>query len=329
MADRRRALLARGRGARARAGRRHGTQPPALSGRGARAGAQRAGTRHAGRPPAARGARRPRGAGGPGAGGGPAVRRRLVRHGGVDDGPLHGARPAGARSPRHGGSCAPVAACCSSSMCVPRHRVSPAGRTGWRRRGRRSRRAAAATGRSTPCSRTRCPVDADRARRVARHAGARAPAGLRRRSDQARARRVGGRRRARRLPELGADVGHVPVDGVGADDQPAGDLGVAEPVGDEPQDLAFALAQRRRRSPFARAGRVVRVEERGERAEDGVAVADPGRMGVAVEGDQPCVGQQRRELTALRRRASRDRRGDARPAPAARTAGSTSRMSVS
>jgi SAM-dependent methyltransferase len=41
---------------------------------------------------------------------------------------------------------------------------SPAGRIASRHRGRRSRRAAAATGRSTPCSRTRCPWSGPSAR---------------------------------------------------------------------------------------------------------------------------------------------------------------------
>src|SRR5262245_23692758 len=55
--------------------------------------------------------------------------------------------------------------------------------------------------------------------------------------DQALARGLRGRRRPGGLAELVADVGDVAVDGVRAEVEALGDLTVAEPVGDVPQDL--------------------------------------------------------------------------------------------
>jgi hypothetical protein len=43
--------------------------------------------------------------------------------------------------------------------------------------------------------------------------------------------------------ELAQDVADVALGGQGADDEPAGDLGVAEAAGDEQQDVVFAVGE--------------------------------------------------------------------------------------
>ena len=52
-----------------------------------------------------------------------------------------------------------------------------------------------------------------------------------------------GRSRARGDVERAEDRAEVHLDGVGADDQPVGDLLVGQPLRDKPQHLDFALAQ--------------------------------------------------------------------------------------
>jgi hypothetical protein len=65
----------------------------------------------------------------------------------------------------------------------------------------------------------------------------------RRQREQARPSRVPDRRGPRRQAELRPHVRHVPVHGVRAEDQAIGDLGVAQPLGHESEDLALARSQ--------------------------------------------------------------------------------------
>lgn len=46
-----------------------------------------------------------------------------------------------------------------------------------------------------------------------------------------------------RKTELAQDVGHVTMHSVLTDDQPVRYLTIGQPLGDQPQDLAFAWAQ--------------------------------------------------------------------------------------
>jgi hypothetical protein len=106
----------------------------------------------------------------------------------------------------------------------------------------------------------------------------------------------------------------VAVHRVRADDQPIGDLAVAEAVGHQTQDLNLARAQQARLAravrrfhwlAAARPGRadgVVLVQERSEGCEHRIAIAQPRRMQFAVQGHQPRIGKQRSQLAAGRER---------------------------
>src|SRR5919109_965079 len=69
--------------------------------------------------------------------------------------------------------------------------------------------------------------------------------------------------RPRGEPELHEDVRDVAVDGVLAKGEPCGDLSVAQPLGDEPEDLGLAPGQRLRALTLRACGRgFVRGNER-------------------------------------------------------------------
>jgi hypothetical protein len=63
---------------------------------------------------------------------------------------------------------------------------------------------------------------------------------------------VGRRGGARRLAQLGPYVRDVAMHGVLAEDEPGRDLGIAQPLADEPQDLELARRENRRRARIAR-----------------------------------------------------------------------------
>ena len=100
--------------------------------------------------------------------------------------------------------------------------------------------------------------------------------------EQAGAGRVGDGGGARRQPQLGPHVRHVAVHGVLAEHEPLGDLGVAEPLGDEPQDLQLARRELAQRAPLGRRdARRLAGAERGERRPAGLLLG--GRRLVAAE----------------------------------------------
>src|SRR6516164_105844 len=76
--------------------------------------------------------------------------------------------------------------------------------------------------------------------------------------------------------EFGEDVGYVVADGFGAEEQLAGDVGVAAALGEQRQDLAFAFGQFGECGLLPRrgAGEVVQDPLRDGGAEDGFAVGD-------------------------------------------------------
>ena len=174
----------------------------------------------------------------------------------------------------------------------------------------------------------------DRRRRGGRRPAARA---LRRPSDQPAPGRVGRRRGARRLAELRADVGDVAVHGVRADDQPRGDVGVAEPLGDQSQDLRLGAqrsasiaarpVRRGRARRRRRLRRIVHVEEPATAVTIAALSPSHGGCSVAVRGHELRVRQQRGDLAALANGIARSSRRWITSA-GARTRARTSRMSV-
>src|SRR5215207_8089019 len=86
-------------------------------------------------------------------------------------------------------------------------------------------------------------------------------------------------------PEFVPDVRDMTVHGVMADRDAFGDLAVAQPVGDEREDLALASRQQRGRGGV---GCVGTREKRAERPRHGHPVADPRKMSVPVDAHEPC-----------------------------------------
>ncbi len=86
----------------------------------------------------------------------------------------------------------------------------------------------------------------------------------------------------------------MPVHGVLAQDQRRGDLAVREAGRNEPQDLRLPPAERAVRPCRRRA----LPEEAGQRAPHVALILHPGQVGVAAQGDEARVRQQRGQLAA-------------------------------
>ena len=136
---------------------------------------------------------------------------------------------------------------------------------------------------------------------------------VRRQSSPSRA-GLGDRGGPRAAPELVADVGHVPVHGVRADDQLLGDLAVAQSLGDQCQNLALTGRQEHARRLRVRRRPVAVAERRAHRPADRADVAQPREVRACPRAGSELAPRDRgRQLAPELGTGSRGRRDDERP----------------